>query len=78
MCIRDRYGTPEYGRRADGTIDNGNEKSYLGMLYKGEGLSLIHILLLMRTVKQHFLILLLSLKYWIQINQGLFGQIVLL
>ncbi|MCS3015668.1 hypothetical protein NXU95_00180 [Phocaeicola vulgatus] len=31
------YGTPEYGRRADGTIDNGNEKSYLGMLYKGEG-----------------------------------------
>ena len=22
---------------ADGTIDNGNEKSYLGMLYKGEG-----------------------------------------
>ena len=31
------YGTPEYGRRADGTIDNSNEKSYLGMLYKGEG-----------------------------------------
>lgn len=30
-----QYGTPEYGRRADGTIDNSNEKSYLGMLYKG-------------------------------------------
>jgi hypothetical protein len=27
-----RYGTTEYGRRADGTIDNINEKSYLGML----------------------------------------------
>lgn len=31
------YGTTAYGRRADGTIDNSNEKSYLGMLYKGEG-----------------------------------------
>lgn len=30
-----KYGTSEYGRRADGTIDNSNEKSYLGMLYKG-------------------------------------------
>lgn len=29
------YGTAEYGRKADGTIDNSNEKSYLGMLYKG-------------------------------------------
>lgn len=31
------YGTSAYGRNADGTIDNSNEKSYLGMLYKGEG-----------------------------------------
>lgn len=31
------YGTAEYGRNADGTIDNSNEKSYLGMLYKGTG-----------------------------------------
>lgn len=31
------YGTAEYGRKADGTIDNSNEKSYLGMLYKGTG-----------------------------------------
>jgi hypothetical protein len=30
-----KYGTSEYGRRSDGTIDNSNEKSYLGMLYKG-------------------------------------------
>jgi len=30
-----KYGTTEYGRNADGTIDNLNEKSYLGMLYKG-------------------------------------------
>lgn len=29
------YGSTEYGRRADGTIDNSNAKSYLGMLYKG-------------------------------------------
>ena len=31
------YGTSEYGRKADGTIDNTNPKSYLGMLYKGTG-----------------------------------------
>lgn len=31
------YGTAEYGRKADGSIDNSNEKSYLGMLYKGKG-----------------------------------------
>ena len=31
------YGTTEYGRRADGTIDTSNPKSYLGMLYKGQG-----------------------------------------
>ena len=31
------YGTSEYGRNADGTIDNSNAKSYLGMLYKGTG-----------------------------------------
>ncbi|MDD4534752.1 MAG: RagB/SusD family nutrient uptake outer membrane protein [Prevotella sp.] len=30
------YGTSEYGRNADGTIDNNNPKSYLGMLYKGK------------------------------------------
>lgn len=30
------YGTAEYGRNADGTIDNSNPKSYLGMLYKGK------------------------------------------
>ncbi|MDR0572988.1 MAG: RagB/SusD family nutrient uptake outer membrane protein [Tannerella sp.] len=30
-----RYGSTEYGRQADGSIDNTNEKSYLGMLYKG-------------------------------------------
>lgn len=30
-----KYGTAEYGRNADGTIDNSNEKSYLGLLYKG-------------------------------------------
>lgn len=29
------YGTEEYGRKADGTIDTNNPKSYLGMLYKG-------------------------------------------
>ena len=32
-----KYGTSEYGRNADGTIDTSNEKSYLGMLYKGTG-----------------------------------------
>ena len=31
------YGTAEYGRKSDGTIDNTNPKSYLGMLYKGTG-----------------------------------------
>lgn len=31
------YGTTAYGRNSDGTIDNTNPKSYLGMLYKGEG-----------------------------------------
>lgn len=31
------YGTSEYGRQADGSIDNSNPKSYLGMLYKGNG-----------------------------------------
>ena len=31
------YGTTEYGRNADGTIDTSNPKSYLGMLYKGTG-----------------------------------------
>ena len=31
------YGTAEYGRNADGSIDNSNPKSYLGMLYKGSG-----------------------------------------
>lgn len=30
-----KYGTSEYGRNPDGTIDNSNPKSYLGMLYKG-------------------------------------------
>lgn len=29
------YGTSEYGRNADGTIDNTHAKSYLGQLYKG-------------------------------------------
>ena len=29
-------GTAEYGRNSDGTIDNLNPKSYLGMLYKGK------------------------------------------
>lgn len=32
-----KYGSSTYGRKTDGTIDNTNEKSYLGMLYKGEG-----------------------------------------
>ena len=32
-----KYGTGEYGRKADGTIDNTNPQSYLGMLYKGTG-----------------------------------------
>lgn len=32
-----QYGTEAYGRRADGSIDNTNENSYLGMLYKGKG-----------------------------------------
>lgn len=31
------YGTSAYGRNADGTIDNTNSQSYLGMLYKGTG-----------------------------------------
>lgn len=31
------YGTSAYGRNADGSIDNTNEMSYLGMLYKGTG-----------------------------------------
>lgn len=30
------YGTTEFGRRADGSIDTSNEKSYLGMLFKGK------------------------------------------
>lgn len=30
-----QYGTQEYGRNSDGSIDNSNPKSYLGMLYKG-------------------------------------------
>ncbi|RHE91449.1 RagB/SusD family nutrient uptake outer membrane protein [Bacteroides intestinalis] len=30
-----KYNGTEYGRKSDGTIDNANEKSYLGMLYKG-------------------------------------------
>lgn len=30
------YGTSEYGRNDDGTIDTSNPKSYLGMLYKGK------------------------------------------
>lgn len=30
-----QYGTKEYGRNDDGTIDNTNPKSYLGQLYKG-------------------------------------------
>jgi starch-binding outer membrane protein, SusD/RagB family len=29
------YGTSTYGRNTDGSIDNTNPKSYLGMLYKG-------------------------------------------
>jgi starch-binding outer membrane protein, SusD/RagB family len=29
------YGSTTYGRNADGTIDNSNSNSYLGMLYKG-------------------------------------------
>lgn len=33
----EEYGTTEYGRKTDGSIDNSNEKSYLGMLYKGKG-----------------------------------------
>lgn len=31
------YGTSEYGRNSDGTIDTSNPNSYLGMLYKGKG-----------------------------------------
>lgn len=31
------YGTSDYGRNSDGSIDNSNAKSYLGMLYKGTG-----------------------------------------
>lgn len=30
------YGTTAYGRNSDGTIDNTNAESYLGMLYKGK------------------------------------------
>ena len=33
----ENYGTAEYGRKTDGTIDNSNANSYLGMLYKGKG-----------------------------------------
>lgn len=33
------YGTAEYGRNTDGSIDNSNPKSYLGMLYKGKGIA---------------------------------------
>ena len=33
----EQYGTEAYGRKADGTIDNTNPESYLGMLYKGKG-----------------------------------------
>ena len=33
----EQYGTSEYGRNSDGTIDNSNPQSYLGMLYKGKG-----------------------------------------
>lgn len=33
----EQYGTTEYGRNSDGTIDNSNPQSYLGMLYKGKG-----------------------------------------
>lgn len=29
------YGTAEYGRKSDGSIDTSNPKSYLGMLFKG-------------------------------------------
>lgn len=31
------YGNSTYGRKENGTIDNTNDKSYLGMLYKGTG-----------------------------------------
>lgn len=31
------YGSSTYGRNSDGTIDNTNSQSYLGMLYKGTG-----------------------------------------
>ncbi len=31
------YGNSTYGRKEDGTIDNTNAQSYLGMLYKGKG-----------------------------------------
>lgn len=33
----EQYGTEAYGRKSDGTIDNTNPESYLGMLYKGKG-----------------------------------------
>lgn len=33
------YGSSEYGRKTDGTIDNTNPNSYLGMLYKGTGIA---------------------------------------
>lgn len=33
----EKYGSATYGRKEDGTIDNTNEKAYLGMLYKGQG-----------------------------------------
>ena len=32
-----KYGSSEYGVKADGHVDTSNSKSYLGMLYKGEG-----------------------------------------
>lgn len=32
-----KYGSSEYGVKADGHVDTNNQKSYLGMLYKGEG-----------------------------------------
>ena len=31
------YGSSTYGRKSDGSIDNSNANSYLGMLYKGKG-----------------------------------------
>lgn len=34
-----KYGSAEYGVKADGHVDTDNPKSYLGMLYKGEGVA---------------------------------------